>query len=401
MRKPEETAGARSLSEVHALRSTWEELLRREARVTYNADINRFLDVLELQRGQCKPYVVTVTDNGRTCTMLLGRISDDTLAIRFGLKTIAFSTLRALSVIYGGILGEVTETTGVELWERLRQDLRRGEFDVIYFNAVGVDTPAFALLRRMPATLGRDLFPRYEPHWRMSVPDSVEAFYASLNGKRRYNLKRTVRLFDEALGSRSAVIAYGAEADVPKLAVQAETIVAKTYQRRMGSGFRDSAQMRLLLTRAAGRGWLRGHVLTVDGKPCAFQMGLHYRGTYFLEYISYLPRFKEHCPGTVLFLKVLETLCADPGVHALDFGFGDQQYKQVFGQECWEEASFYVFAPRLRPVLLNGVRTFFAGVERAAKAIARRFALDTWVKRRWRKALRASNTMTQSEICSI
>jgi CelD/BcsL family acetyltransferase involved in cellulose biosynthesis len=120
-------------------------------------------------------------------------------------------------------------------------------------------------------------------------------------------------------------------------------------------------------------------------------MGLVYGGTYFLEYISYLPWFKEHSPGTVLFLKVLETLCANPRIHALDFGYGDHQYKQTYGEECWEEASFYVFAPRLRPLLLNGVRTCALAVERALKGLARRFALDRWVKRRWRERLEAAD----------
>lgn len=387
MKSPRDLVVARSVEEVGTLRSTWEELLGREVRVKYDADINRFLDVLEVQPGQCTPYVVSVKSNGRTCAMLLGRISRKPISIQLGYKTITLSELRTLSVIYGGLLGEVTEETMLWLWEQLQHDLRGGELDAIYLKAVPVDSAACTLFRRVPAVLTKDLFPRYEPHWRMSVPDSMDVLYAGLSGKRRYNLRRTVRAFDEAFGSRSIVRAYSTKADVPSLAAQAEAIAAKTYQRGMRVGFRDSPEMRLLLTRAAGRGWLRGHVLTVDGEPCAFQMGFVYRGTYSLDYIGYLPELKDHSPGTVLFLEVLQTLCADPGVHALDFGYGDQQSKQVYGEECWEEASFYVFAPRLRPRLLNGVRTCMVAVERGLKGLARRFALDGWIKRRWRDRL--------------
>ncbi|GAF75893.1 unnamed protein product, partial [marine sediment metagenome] len=53
--------------------------------------------------------------------------------------------------------------------------------------------------------------------------------------------------------------------------------------------------------------------------------------------------------------KMFEALCLEKNVDAIDFGFGDAQYKESFSDVSWMEASVYIFAPRLYPLVVNAL----------------------------------------------
>ena len=88
-----------------------------------------------------------------------------------------------------------------------------------------------------------------------------------------------------------------------------------------------------------------------------------------------------------MFLRVLERICADPGIESIDFGFGDADYKHRYGDEQWQEASVYIFAPRPYPIFINMLRTFTTGLNRGLEYILNKTGLTGWTKRRWRNLL--------------
>ncbi|OHB75429.1 MAG: hypothetical protein A2Z25_20970 [Planctomycetes bacterium RBG_16_55_9] len=142
-----------------------------------------------------------------------------------------------------------------------------------------------------------------------------------------------------------------------------------------------------LLTEAAAQGWFRGHILFAGEVPCAFQLGLAYRDVYYLVNIGYDPGFDSYLPGTVLFLKVLESLCDDPSIHTIDFYFGDAWYKQSYGSEQWQEGCPYIFAPGLYPVSLNVLQSLAMGMNAGLERLMSRIGFVNWIKRRWRGSM--------------
>jgi hypothetical protein len=67
-------------------------------------------------------------------------------------------------------------------------------------------------------------------------------------------------------------------------------------------------------------------------------------------------RFSEYAPG------------CEEGIPRMDFGLGDAFYKQRFGTEGWEEASVFIFAPTLRGLVFNVLRTSTVGTAQLAHA---------------------------------
>jgi hypothetical protein len=270
---------------------------------------------------------------------------------------------------------------------------------VIYFNHLKTDTGFYQAVREIPGLLTRDRFPRIDEHWRMSVPETMEQFYSARSRGHRHNLRRAIRKFDEDFSNEAKLVNgashplrdYTSDSDVDNFLKLASAISSKTYQNALGVGLTDDLKTRSRILASARQGRFRGHVLMAARTPCAFQLGLHHKNVYYMENMGYDPAFSSYKPGLILFLRVLESLCADPSVHMIDFYFGDAEYKSRYGTEHWPEACVYVFAPRGYPRFINALRNCIACVNAGLRFVVRRTGSAAQIKRRWRNRLVAGS----------
>ena len=86
-------------------------------------------------------------------------------------------------------------------------------------------------------------------------------------------------------------------------------------------------------------------------------------------------------------IRAMEEMCKE-SVEELDFGLGDARYKERFGNRDWNEVASYVFAPSLKSLTLNAVRTPTVAIDRAIRKVLQRTALMARIKRIWRRQLR-------------
>jgi CelD/BcsL family acetyltransferase involved in cellulose biosynthesis len=83
-------------------------------------------------------------------------------------------------------------------------------------------------------------------------------------------------------------------------------------------------------------GWLRISRLEVNGDAIAWNYGFRFSDGWFW----YLPTFQmwhEYAsPGSCLLRLLVEEACADPAIHRLDLGLGDESYKRRFANSSNE-----------------------------------------------------------------
>jgi hypothetical protein len=382
---------ARGRDEIEAIRAAWEQIHQAEPNPTPDADIDRFLSVAESLEGDLRPYAMLVKRDDHPVALVAGRIEQHRLEFKLGYKTLGGATLKCLTVVYGGILGQPEEAVGLFILSELRRRLRNREFDVVYFNHLRADTCLYNEIASVFGFLTRGYTPGVDDHWRMSVPKRMDDFYAGCSRKHRGNMRRYIKRIDEMSSDKENLIAFTNEDEVDDFVQTAAEISTKTYQHALGAGIVNNEQTRSLMKEAASHGWFHGCILLAGEQPCAFQLGLRYRRVYYLVSIGYDPSLRNHNPGTVLFLKVLESLCDDTSIDSIDFYFGDAEYKHRYGTESWSEASVHVFAPRLRPVLINTLRSSLMMVDTGLGQFMRKIGVEAWVKRRWRDRLQAKN----------
>lgn len=380
---------ARTVADLEALRPVWEAVQSREPHPVINTEIDRFLSVVEAEKVT-QPFALLLRHGGEPVAMLLGRIAETTVDMRLGYKTLLKPRLRCLTVVYGGVLGRPNERECRRLVELLLKALSVREFDAVLFNHLPTDSRIYRLCRELPGALVRDRVPKTEDHWCMTLPASMDEFYLARSSKHRKHLKSYLKKLEKDFPGRVRTVLFTREDEVEDAARMIARVSSRSYQHALGAGFDDGPKERALLRLAARKGWLRVHVLLIDDQPCAFRLVLQYGDTCFGGGIGYDPRWARYRVGTILFLTVLAQLCQDASAKRYDFGFGDAEYKESYANECWQEASVFIFAPRLYPVSVNLLRTGTAGLNGAFQYLADRTGVTAWVKRRWRDRLQAT-----------
>jgi len=383
---------AKSFDEIEAVRGIWEQMQCSESMPALNSDIDHYLSVVDSLGEQIQPYVIVLYCDGSPKAMIIGRIESQQIACRLGYTTLFKPSLRCLSVVYGGVLGQPSEQVCARLVQELTDTLRRGRVDVVFLNHLRIDSHLYRLSRTMPHFLCRDNFPVVEDHWQTSVSETAEEFYAGIKRKRKKEWKRLSRRLEDAAGGPVRVECYDKISQVEHFIEVASKISAMTYKEALNAGFNDSSYTRSILTKVAEKSRWRAYVLYAGDKPCAFETGIISDRIYFAESIGYGPEWSSFSPGTILFVKVLEDLSQNTPVKVFDYGFGSAGYKERFGTESWPEASVYIFAPRFYPVMINVLQSSVKSVNAGLQYVVQNVGSLDWIKRQWRNLLQAKSS---------
>ncbi|MCU0914611.1 MAG: GNAT family N-acetyltransferase [Planctomycetes bacterium] len=383
---------ARSAAEVDALHDAWMLLQERQEWPIFNAEPDRFLSLVRWQQ-EARPHVILLKKQGTPAALAVGSVEKVRIQCRIGYKAFRLPPLKCFTILHRGILGRLDEETAAALLDEMGRLLRAREADMVFFHYLDAQSPVLRVARAQLGGLYRSHCNRVAIHRTMTMPASMDAFYQSCSKKHRANLRRYVRKIEEQFGDRAVVVRYESEDQVDAFLTAASQVSAKTYQHALGCGVQPDDPTRDLLRQVAREGWLRSQVLFLDGVPSAFQQGVIYRGSYFLEKIGFDPKWKDLNVGTVLFLKALEDLCRDNGgAKVLDFGFGEADYKRCYGDKCWTDVLFYLFAPRVRPVVANLVFSGTTGLSAGLAGVLERTGALAWIKRRWRNQLQEGDS---------
>jgi hypothetical protein len=376
----------RDLEGIESIRSVWEEMQCREPFPVPNADINRYIASVKAIGDEALPHVILIKCGGNPAAMVIGRIESRRLNLRLGYKTLFGSTLRCLSVVYGGIIGQPSSELCAVIMDEFMNVLRRREADVVFLNHLRTDSPIYKLYKTKASFWSRNHSILAEPHWQTNITDTMQEFYGNVPGSRKRRWRRNIRQLEKISPSEIKVVCYRHLSDIDYLSDVACQIEKETYKKNLGSGFINCPSNRVLLEQAARDDWLRAYVLYVGDQPCAFQFDVQYKGTQFTEYGSFDPKWSRGSPGIVLLIKVLEELCQERNVSKMDFGFGDALYKRKFGTDHWLDESVYIYAPRLQPILIKTVMSMNLVISLLRRSVIR-LNMDGWIKRNWRKMM--------------
>jgi CelD/BcsL family acetyltransferase involved in cellulose biosynthesis len=378
---------ARSIEELEPLRGAWDRL--RGHHVT--ADPDHYRAVLDATAG-ARPHAVLVERDGEPVALALGRVEDFTLPVRLGYRVILSPKLRALTLVYGGMMGDADEETARTVLAELRGALSRGEADVLRLRMLEVGTPLHVLAHSEPGAFLRPRFARPSVHYQVAIPGSLDDFLAERSYKTRRNLRYYDRRLVAQLGDRLTMRTFADPAEIDRLFADTLQVSAKTYQHAIGASFVDSPVQRAVFELGLRSGWLRAYVLYVGERPIAFWHGSAYRGVLGPGMTGYDPEFHEVRAGSYVLVRRIEDACADPEITLLDWGFGDAEYKRSLSDRSWVEEDLLVFAPSWKGIRANLGRTGVLAAGELLRRAQRNGKLAAAAKRRWRKGLRKTGS---------
>jgi CelD/BcsL family acetyltransferase involved in cellulose biosynthesis len=372
---------ARTLEDVEKLRPAWEKLKGGHI----NSDIDFFLTHVRHAPQVIRPHVVLLEEDGEPTGVAIARLESARSPTRLGYAMVFNPHVRSLTVVYGGLLAQ--DANVGKLVDAVRGTVAPGEADVVRIRMLRLGSRAHEVAGEDVPFLRREHFRKPVTHWRSTVPGSLEEFLAARSKERRRHVRRYARRLEESCGGKVEVGRLHSRAELERLFDDTFEVYRRTYQATLGVGFSRGALNRRLTETCMDRGWFRGYVLYLGGRPVAFWHGNVYGGVFWSLATGYDPAYGDTRPGTYLLMRLIEDLCADESVHTIDFGFGDAEYKSHFGDESWLEEDVAVFEPRLKPVTVNLGLSGIRGAARTAQALAKRTGQLPALRRRWRARL--------------
>ena len=363
-------------SEIEKLREAWESF--NPAR---DADLDFFLFITD-QMQALRPHVIAIYEQNKPIAILIARIEEQRLPVKFGYFDIQAPKMRMMQFIHNGLLGAVSEEIAHEFVTSIVKSLALGEAEVALFHSIPVDSPLSKFARNLPGRLCSDFIISPQIHRARRLPIEAGGFLAGLSQNERYQQRKRARKLQDQF-PENAIQTFCNPEDVPQLVDAAESIARKSYQRRLGVGFSNTPMVRARLEFEARKGWLRGFILDLGGRPCAFWIGSIYRGCFVSDYLAFDPDYGQFSPGMYLTLSVLADFCNDKSgpVSNVDFGGGDAPYKERLGNVRWEEIAVCMFAPTVKGVSVNLFRTGMGLVNLLARRVLQGTGLWQRLKR--------------------
>ena len=364
-----------------------------------NADIDFYLTILRSHPEMLSPHILVLYRGDRPEAMLVGRIDQSLLEFKMGYKALYKASVRQLTLINGGGLGNLSPENCEFLVLELMNSLKREKLDVAFFNHLRMDSGLYKAVTRFPGFLTRDHFQVPLVHRSMLLPDTVEEVYRGFSAKVRKNLKWQARKLSNDFPGGVEVRTFCKVQDLDQMIQSVEQVAKNTYQRGLGVGFIDGPEMRKRLSLEAERGWLRAYILYIAGVPAAFWIGNLYGDTFHSNYMGYDVGYSKYSVGMYLIMRTIENMVGRSGAgkpSQIDFGLGDAQYKEVLGNCDWEEATSRIFSPTFKGICLSALWTSTMLVNRAARNLLSRAGMVQKIKRTWRDKLRPKSDSSKN-----
>jgi hypothetical protein len=333
-----------------------------------------------------RPHILVAEQNGEPVVILIGRLERTQVQIRLGYFPLFRLNIRQLTFLQDGLIGDCSKEITRALVEQIMECLRAGTADRALFERVEVGTELYRLARTVPGVWTGDYSMDTTEGWKTKLPATLEEFLKRRSKKHRYWLRRIGRVFEEDFSGQVKYQIYQNRSEVEAFCACAEAVARKTYHRGLNVGFVDNAQNRRRLELAGDKGWLRGYVAFIGREPVAFWCGRLYQGVMLLDWTGYDPAYGRYELGTILFLKMVEDLCA-AGEQEIDYGSGTSFYKERFGDHKRGQALVHIYAPTARGFCLNVVKALEAASNRWAKVAARKLGIIDRIKKHWRGRL--------------
>jgi CelD/BcsL family acetyltransferase involved in cellulose biosynthesis len=217
-----------------------------------------------------------------------------------------------------------------EVWEALLQ-YRAAERSVWHLRGIRADSPTATRLPGLASAHG--LVCAVEPEERCPVlrlPESWDAYLATLSGKNRHELRRKIRKLEAELPEvRVRSVTAPAEVDTAlthflRLHRLSRTGKAKFMDERMERFFR------MALGTLAAAGWVRLWFLDSVETPVASFICTEYGESVGLYNSGFDPAHSRLAPGIVLLGHVIRD-AIERRISVFDFLRGDEPYKYAFG----------------------------------------------------------------------
>lgn len=337
----------------------WKEL-QETALGEFQHDLSFIELYLRLQRPDASPVVVLLWDSGRLVGAAPFMLEVSTLRLRLSVLTLLRVPVRQLR-FFGRDLLLAQDTEPVRAMRSVLAALERQKirFGAIYLELVPTNSALYRSFRGGRIGSMRMIAPR--PRFDVLRQIQIEGSFAEYLATRRRKTRRSVRVLREtlqaAVDGQIEFVRVTDREQVPTFLEELDQLFPSTWQARtFGVRKRNDERSLAFMSEIAASGWLRSYLLRCRGAAIAYVVGYQYQGVFRYDETGYDQAWANLAPGTVLLHYNVQDLFESQRPKLLDFGFGENIYKRVLGNQEVEICSAYIVRSGSVYALLLGLQ---------------------------------------------
>ena len=208
---------------------------------------------------------------------------------------------------------------------------------------------------------------------KLTLSSSFEDYLSThFRNKKRYNLKRQVRVLEDVAESGASIQCIVDAGDVPLFNLHVKAIAGRSWKaKETPAAMPDFAKEDDVLADVASRGLLRAYLLFLDGTPVTYVLGYRFHDIYHYSDIGFDEAYGKYSPGCVLLYRIIEDLANNTETRLINFGIGDSEYKRQFANDSVCDNSMIVLRNTMRNRLQFVVNEIVKGAKERLRPIGK------------------------------
>ncbi|MFL5240677.1 MAG: GNAT family N-acetyltransferase [Gemmataceae bacterium] len=203
------------------------------------------------------------------------------------------------------------------------------------------------------------------------LPPTFEEYLAKFNAKKRYNLKRQVRILQDRSEGSLRLQCVESPGQVDKMLDVASALWPSHVPKFFSPvANRPDAQRRF--TSLAARGLLRSYYLESASDPVACILGFQHGSVYVVDATMYNKALAPFSPGAVMQFLFLQDVISRRPVRLINFGFGDPESGYETTNVYFGAAPFLLFRNTFANRMRRSTHAVFRSTLATAKKVLRR-----------------------------
>lgn len=374
-----------SNSEFSAVLSEWKEFLSHRAeKCSFWQDPCEIYSLVKAG-GWDSMKVILLRLDGKIVCVAPCVIRRQSFNFQFGVLRIPGPNIRVLKILDS----DLVYSKGVDKTACVKKVLavlgeNKTEFDVIYLENIVEFSSTWDIFDNNASIAGlrlRRINQELQVIRRQILAPSYDDWLLALKSKTRYNLKRGARRFFETYPEQVEFKRVSTVNDVKGFLDLLDELFPKTWQAQTFSARRRNIPEDVeRLTHIAQKGWLRSYSFSINNEPVAFILGYQYSDIFEYAECGYDPKYSKLGVGTVLNYLMIKDLYEWGKPKILNFGYGENKYKRILGNEESNAYAAYLLFPSLWSFLIN-CQISLVIIGKKVKALSEKIGADQYLRK--------------------
>jgi hypothetical protein len=222
---------------------------------------------------------------------------------------------------------------------------------------------------------------KIEYTWQHILAPSYDDWLATLGKSTRRLVKRRVNKLYKQYPDQIELRHITRPNEVTPFLHLLNELFPKTWQAKtFGIMQRNTQQEIRFYQKIAELHWLRSYILLIDKRPVAFFIGTQYNNGFEAIEIGYDGDYSSLGVGSALSYMVIRDLYENNKPSFLDFGFGENKYKQLICNKKTPASEAYIIQPNLWGLLVRQ-QIMLAKLENTIRSLLIKFHIDDYFRR--------------------